>query len=291
MNYTKIRLDFKYGPKNRFYRVVLVKGDPDLFKLGVELGTAVGAMFEHCFLITCNRRKTQYVMAPFMEDPIDGYKYLGNYHLSDLPDNFDYEYDTGDGWDFSCKKYKQKVEVKSKKNIILIDGAGQGIWEDHICTLFALFNGEIDPDCDEEDEENGIYKPWNAPIDKYGDFDLPLDIEDINETLDESFIFDYEESLTCEKEFIEQTNVCLDDYTKEYNPRLKNALIQAVEEQISNLVYVREIFEKLEAIHGEVRAKDAIASVLTEYIFELETKHKDFKNKEYKNKLEKLLKQ
>ena len=95
MQYTKIRLDFKYGPKNRFYRVILIKGNPDLFKLSVELGTAVGAAFEHCFLITCKRREVHYVMAPFMEEPLDGYKYLRNYHLNDLPDSFKIEITSG----------------------------------------------------------------------------------------------------------------------------------------------------------------------------------------------------
>ena len=35
MTYTKIRLDFNYEPKGRFYRVVLVKGNPDLFERGI----------------------------------------------------------------------------------------------------------------------------------------------------------------------------------------------------------------------------------------------------------------
>lgn len=33
MIYTKIKLDFKYGPKDRFYRVVLVKNDMDYSSL------------------------------------------------------------------------------------------------------------------------------------------------------------------------------------------------------------------------------------------------------------------
>lgn len=49
MIYTKIRIDFKYGPKERFYRVILVKEDINLFNLGVGLGLALGAEFEHCF--------------------------------------------------------------------------------------------------------------------------------------------------------------------------------------------------------------------------------------------------
>ena len=113
-NIQKIRLDFKYGPKNRLYRTLLVKGNPNLFELGVILGTSLGATFEHCFLFRCHTHCI-YVMAPFMEDPMDGYKYLGNYHLEDLPKTFTFEYDTGDGWDFNCIKYEEKVEIISKK--------------------------------------------------------------------------------------------------------------------------------------------------------------------------------
>ncbi|MCQ2754983.1 MAG: hypothetical protein MJ231_08080 [bacterium] len=285
MQYTKIRLDFKYGPKNRFYRVVLIKGNPDLFKLSVELGTAVGAMFGHCFLITCKRRGIHYVMAPFMEEPRDGYKYLRNYHLNDLPDSFDFEYDTGDGWDFSCKRYKKYVEIKSNKNLILLEGAGQGIWEDNIGSLYSYFNNEIDPDFDGEDEEKGIYKPWNVSIDKYSDFDNPLDIDEINDTLNDDFRFNYDEVLSGEKEYIEQNCVCLDDCTEPYNPRLKKAILEAVDEQINALDYVKKIFEKIKKVHGEGKAKESIAAVLITYIFDLETKHINFDDNEYKKRL------
>ena len=285
MTYTKIRLDFKYGPKNRFYRVVLIKGNPDLFKLCVELGTAVGAAFEHCFLITCKRREVHYVMAPFMEEPLDGYKYLRNYHLNDLPDSFDFEYDTGDGWDFSCKRYKKIIEFKSNKDLILLEGAGQGIWEDNICSLYSYFNNEIDSDFNGEDEEKGVYKPWNVSIDKYSEFDKPLDIDEINDTLNDDFRFNYDEVLSSEKEYIEQNGVCLDDYTKPYNPRLNKAILEAVDEQINALDYVTKIFEKIKKVHGERKAKEAIAAVLITYIFDLETKHVDFDDNEYKKRL------
>ncbi len=210
MIYTKIRMDFKYGPKNRFYRIVLVKGNPDLFELGICLGLAVGATYEHCFLITT--KESSYVMAPFMEDPLDGYKYLRKYHLSDLPDHFDYEYDTGDGWDFACKRYKETVELKNtRQKIIVLEGKGQGIWEDDIGSLYALFEGEIDPELSNEDEEKGIYKPWNYEIDKFGDFDLPLDIEALNEELKDAAKI-HRQILLQENEYIEQSGVCLDDF-------------------------------------------------------------------------------
>ena len=129
MIYTKIRVDFKYGPKGRFYRVILVKEDINLFNLGVGLGLALGAEFEHCFLITERNLHKEYVMAIFIEDPVPGSRYLANYTLNDLGEKFDYEYDTGDGWDFTCRKYKRKVELDSKEDIIVSEGAGQGIWE------------------------------------------------------------------------------------------------------------------------------------------------------------------
>lgn len=210
MQYTKIRLDFKYGPKNRFFRTLLVKGNPNLFELGVILGTSLGATFEHCFLFRCHPRSI-YVMAPLMEDRMDGYKYLGNYHLKDLPKKFTFEYDTGDGWDFNCIKHDEKVEMISKKRTIILEGKGQGIWEDNIRSLYAYFEGEITADCSEEDEEKGIFKPWNFEIEKYSDFDLPLNIEEMNETLEEEFLMNYNELLKGENAYLREINVGLDD--------------------------------------------------------------------------------
>lgn len=122
MTYTKIRLDFNYEPKGRFYRVVLVKGNPDLFERGIQLGMAVGASFEHGFLIVSTKRDDCYVIAPFMEDSRVEYKYLRNYHLDDLENTFRFKYDTGGGWDFVCKRYKRKIELDSDKEIILLEG-------------------------------------------------------------------------------------------------------------------------------------------------------------------------
>ena len=286
MEYTKIRLDFKYGPKNRFYRVVLIKGNPDLFKLSIMFGTVLGATFEHCFLITYNNRKTQYVMAPFMENPLPGYNYIRKFHLSDLPDNFVFEYDTGDGWDFTCKKYRKSIEYKSNKDIILLEGAGQGIWEDNICSLYALFEGDIDSDFDGEDAERGIYKPWNFPVDKYSDFDQPLILEDENELLNEECESNLDEVLKNEKEYIKQSGLSLDNNGQFYNSRLKNAILNVVDEQIKTLPYVKDVYERLKSKKGEEKAKEAIASVLVVYIYDMEKKQLNFDDSEYKKRLE-----
>ena len=207
MIYTKIRADFKYGPKGRFYRVILVKEDINLYNLGVGLGLALGAEFEHCFLITEGNINKEYVMAAFMVDPMPSYKYLANYTLNDLGDKFCYEYDNGDGWDFICKKYKRKVELDSKKDIIVLEGAGQGIWEDNIGSLYALFSGEINPLEDHEDEDKGIYFPWNFEIEKFGDFDMPLDIEKLNQDINIHYKKLVNRFLKEEKNFIKENNI------------------------------------------------------------------------------------
>lgn len=211
MTYTKIKIDFKYGPKNRFFRTILVKGNPNLFELAVMIGTSLGATFEHSFLFRTNTRSI-YVMAPFMEDPMEGYKYLGNYHLEDLPSKFSFDYDTGDGWDFKCEKHAEKVDIKSKKKLIIVEGKGQGIWEDNIHSLYAFFEGKIEPESSKEDEKNGIYKPWNFEIEKFSDFDLALNLEEINESLEEAFLFNYHELLKGENAYLRKSNVNLEDY-------------------------------------------------------------------------------
>lgn len=211
MKYTKIRVDFKYGPKGRFYRVILVKDGINLYNLSIGLGLAVAATFEHCFLITERNLKKEYVMAAFMSDPMPGYKYLANYTLNDLGDAFCYEYDTGDGWDFACKKYKRKVNVDSKKDIIVLEGAGLWIWEDNIGSLYALFSGKNSPLLDEEDEENGIYFPWNFAIDKFGDFDLPLDIKGLNQNINMHYKKMVKHFLNEENEFIKENNIVTSD--------------------------------------------------------------------------------
>ena len=101
--------------------------------------------------------------------------------IKDLPERFIFEYDTGDGWDFECKIYKKEVikEIEDDEDIptgFVLDGKGMGIWEDNIYSLYAYLNNEIDKDYNQEDEERGIYKPWNFDINKYSEFDDPIDI-------------------------------------------------------------------------------------------------------------------
>ena len=106
--------------------------------------------------------------------------------IKDLPEKFIFVYDTGDGWDFDCKIYKTIVtkEFEGDEDIptgFVLDAKGMGIWEDNIRSLYAYLEGEIDKSFDGEDEDRGIYKPWNFDIKKYSEFDDPVDIEELND--------------------------------------------------------------------------------------------------------------
>lgn len=195
MKYLKLRLDFKYAEKGRFYRVVLVRRGLSLRTLGCYLVEALGGTLEHMFLYW--DKNIQYIDESRMdEDSIFGSIHsiierdYTKYTIDDLPQHFEFDYDTGDGYDFNVTKYKREVELDDEEYedipLVILEGKGQGIWEDHIGTLYALFNGELDPNSIDPNEEEGYYPPWNYKIEKYGDFDNELNIEEENERL--SFI-------------------------------------------------------------------------------------------------------
>lgn len=290
MRYTKLRIDFKYGPKDRFYRVILVKGNPNLFKLGIAIGTILGAVFEHCFLITVRKDSISYVMSPFMEEPLNGYKYLGNHKFKELPDEFDFEYDTGDGYDFTCKKEKELVEFNSDKEYIILEGKGQGIWEDNIHTLYKLFNNEIDPDLNENDDVKGIYKPWNFFINIFSDFDLPLDIKRENKAFDKAFDLNYRDVKKADKEYAKQNNIPLEDFdeSRDIAFYLLNIWIDEIEEQIKVNKDIKSLLENISKKNDEFIAKELMAVEFSKYCFEIRKKKVPFDEKEYLRRLENL---
>ena len=186
--YFKIRADFKYANKGRFYRTFLVREDIGLGELGEFIVDIFGGTMEHFFLY--RTKEKSYIPSSWIEQ----WNEFGSIRqepfkdktIKDLPEQFMFVYDTGDGWDFDCKIYKQIVvkTVDDDEEIptgFVLEAKGMGIWEDNIGSLYAYLEGEIDKDYNEEDEDRGIYKPWNFEIDKYSEFDDPIDIEELNE--------------------------------------------------------------------------------------------------------------
>ncbi len=109
---------------------------------------------------------------------------MSKYNLSDLGSSFVYEYDTGESYDFDCKVYKKKInyDVESEDEefpvAFVVEGKGQGIFENDHRTLWMYLAGQIKPDAT-DDEENYNFLPMNMSFTSFGDFDAPLDIEDM----------------------------------------------------------------------------------------------------------------
>jgi len=181
MLYKKVKISFMYA-KSRFNRTILVESDINLVKLGSIFCTALGAEFEHNFLFYKGR--TSYEPDVFMTEFVWDPKHqlpMKNYTLKDLGEKFKFTYDTGDGWDFECVVSDKEEEIKDGKIAYLLKGKGQGIWEDNIGSLMMYLQGDIDPNCTEENEDEGLYKPWNFYIERFGDFDTAFDLADEQE--------------------------------------------------------------------------------------------------------------
>ncbi len=171
MEYIKVRFDFLYTERGRFYRTFLVKEDTNLNALCVAFLKSVHSDFDHIYQIIDKKKKRYYAFYPEYDEERD----LSKSHLHQLSDSFIFEYDMGDGWKFKTHQFKKKVECDSSKSIILIDGKGQCIFEDNIRGLCAYLAGRVDGDCTDED-----ILPCNYAFSKISDFDLPLDIEALN---------------------------------------------------------------------------------------------------------------
>lgn len=153
MKYTRIGMDFNYPVKDRFYRVVLIKGNSDLLRLE----EALGAESTYDFHFRASFKNYQEAWA--VQNGYEGDCCLARHLFSDLPNAFRCCYDIGDDWEFRCKPYKRKAKREEGENIILPEGKGQGVWEDNIAVILSYLDGEIPAACAEENEEEGIDKP------------------------------------------------------------------------------------------------------------------------------------
>lgn len=181
MEYTKIKVSSKDDPK-RFYRILAVQGNPDLYTLGAIIGKSVNVWFEHFYMF--RSKKVSFVPDQWLEEALYWNEDLAmsKYNLSDLGSSFVYEYDTGEGYEFACKVYKKKINYDVEDGYLpiafVVEGKGQGIFENDHRTLWMYLAGQIKADAT-DDEENYNFLPMNMSFTSFGDFDAPLDIEDM----------------------------------------------------------------------------------------------------------------
>ena len=295
MKYKRIKMEFQ-NYKDRFYREILVAKDLNLVYLGCIMCTCIGAEFEHLFLF--NKNRTSYVPDAFLDNSdVYGWLPMKEYMLDDLGDNFTFTYDTGDGWCFNCKVSKKEVDKDDKALAFLLDGKGQGIWEDNIGSLYQYLDGEVDPDSCDEDEDSGLYLPWNFENEKYSDFEnYDLEFEqicfedmyllNINTYLQDAHDHGYELEVDIIGDEYYQDQ--FEETTKDHNPYLHSHIMNAVDEQIKSVEYVRDAFERLKNKYGIDEAKRKIAVVLTEEIYTVLKENRPSDEDEYRRKIERI---
>ena len=138
MPYLKIRLDSTLCSIGRFYRTLLVKKDLNLFSFGIAIAQSFKAVFNHSF--DFETEKYTY-FPPYFCIFDKSNRFMHNHTVEDLGNKFIYCYDLGDSWNFIGKVYPKEInkiyrdEFDEEKEVVLIDGAGQVIWEDNIRTF------------------------------------------------------------------------------------------------------------------------------------------------------------
>ena len=299
MNYKKIKMEYRYS-KNRLNRTILVREDINLIELGCAMCTAIRAEFEHCFMFL--KGQTRYSPDVFMTDGWydDNEVPMKEYGLSDLGDKFSFWYDTGDDWLFDCKVYKGEAQLVGENIAFLVDGIGQGIWEDNACTLLRYLDGELDPECDEEDEEHGIYFPWNFEIEKLSDFDTKFNISEEKALFDSTLDANIETYLEgmheggFEIEVEPRTCEVIDNSYRDDNPessvnmRLNTLVMKAVDEQIKTIDYVNSKYQELVKKYDDLTARNKIGEVVVTEIYDAMTSGKPSSDSEFKKKIEKI---
>lgn len=184
MRYIKVKVSFCFAPK-RLYRVLLVPEETNLVRFAQILGDSLHFEWEHLFRFST---KTANYEADY-DDFVSYFKPQNSQLMRDctienLGGTAVFEYDFGEGWKFNVRIYKRRVEREGDKEVWLLEGAGQGIWEDEIFSLISYLDGIIN-DSTEVDEDSGYSLPWNFENTKFSDFDKPLDLELEQKYLDE----------------------------------------------------------------------------------------------------------
>lgn len=276
--YIKIKASYKYN-KDRLYRTILVKPHTNLVDLGAILCAVFGSQLEHPYMFYT--KYANYVPRLLMDDEADSCC-MEDFALDDLDDTFTFHYDFGEDWSFTCRKYKRESILQDTRTVILLDGKGQGIWEDNRDGLDAYLSGMVDPDSIEPDENLGVYPPWNMKFTKYSDFDLPLDISALQIILDNSIddiISECRESMISDDEDEDQTEV---------SEVVFSIIASAVETQVQNVPYVTQTFQRLKRVYDENTAYGMIAQVLTDEVSAVLMQERPYSTELYKQRLKQL---
>ena len=287
--YRKIKVSFKYAP-DILFRTFLVRADLPLEELGCVICTMFHAEYEHSFLF--DTPQVSYVPAPFMDGfGVSEYVLMDGHTISDLPNNFGFEYDTGESWDFKCRIYKKEEKRTDVRHAILLEGAGAGLWEDAMMEFMGWLSGDISP----KEKHGEDDAPWNLHFKTYGELDLPLDLAKEQQAFDEridrdikayrGMMEDWEKNPhSLDADFDDDEE---DDFDEE-EESITEVLLAAAVYQVSQIPFVHDAYTRLLKKHSGEKAIELIVNELALQFGGLISQESEFSNEAYRKAIEKL---
>ena len=310
MLYRKVKIELREA-KDRLYRVFLVRNDISLLELGCVFLSSLYASYDEDFMIrtlsndyTLEKNHNDYHRNFLLSDSI----------FADLDGNFEFTYDFEQMWVFDCTVETSIIEKKGNEFAYIIDGKGEGIFENSKNTFLAYINGDIDPNSREDYLEEEYLFPYNLPIETYGDFDK-YDYKQEDNYFRKRVVEDiygFIEDLHMQNQEMDIDNIDLTEYLDDeelydflkdaYNlfgaeededflntiDLIQSALIIGVEKQIKNVDYVRIVYNRLKSKYGETKTKFKIVEILLKHVKMLINGTNIEKNEDYKKELEEL---
>ncbi|MGN1404948.1 MAG: hypothetical protein ACI4WM_01655 [Erysipelotrichaceae bacterium] len=272
MEYTKIKVASKDDPK-RFYRIIAVANDPDLYQLGVIIGKSIRCWFEHMFFFRDGINT--YCPDKYCEQDFD--EPLSYYYLSDMEDKFVYEYDAGESYEFNItvmkRKYYDDEDDDSGIMAKVIEGAGQGIFENDHSTLWRILAGVAD--LESPLDKNDYDGPMNMEeFEKLGDFFKPLNLdemvymeEDINNKVFSIYGFN-EEDLP----FYDEDDEEYDEYDDIDPEEIRDTVYHMMECQIAYDIFyddeLNDVYTNLLQSHNMQEAFEMISETYINSMYE-----------------------
>ena len=202
MEYRKYRVSLQVYP-DRLYRTFYIRTDVTLDKLAEVIlklfrtdETPAYVFFdtEHSYttdMFVHMNPKGDYLDAltnnPDLNDVWENKKPMNACRLSEMGDEFCFLYDVDEGYRFLCQACGEPVSEDREDWVSVTDGKGAGIFEDDVYTLWTYFDGGLDPDMSEDDDEKEFYMPENLELEKLSDFEKPLDLAEETEIAASAF--------------------------------------------------------------------------------------------------------
>ena len=293
MKCKKIRIEFKRCERERFYRVFLVKKDLELKKLACAILLSFKTDFQPTFFFKINNNL---FVSKYLYDERKADEFLlDDYDISVLGQQFEFIYNNVDCWEFSGEISGDEFELDGEE-VVVLERAGQGIWELNQKTFFAYLNGEIKNDYGDDNYS----LPWNLECEKFSDFDTKNDsVFEVNAfyktylaCLDIYFTYidipenpdDYFDDF-----ILEEDMELLDEFDEDSDENeVIEETVKIVNEHIFIYDFVEETFIRLLENHSEDETKKLIAHELVNEMFKAAIYEKELDLESYKNALAKI---